>query len=286
MEELETRLGELRVAVRRALAEGDRRAAGRLRQELRRAELAWDRAVEIEDPDAVALPDGAAFPEGPASHGGPPRTAGAGRARDGCGPFTIREQVHQALALLRVPSAGRLIVAVHEAFFAGSLTSRRLSSLRRDEERSFRANGHARPYYLCAALAADLLVPARGLFAVSTWPMDRRVIGPLSPRVDHLTATIRIAERLHRLAQSGEEPSPGNQRLISRLARSIPGAMEAAATMVDPDTVIRSATAELDVHAESDRAYRALAARRAIEHLDAGEQLFGGGARTWKVKET
>ena len=70
---------------------------------------------------------------------------------------------------------------MHEAFFAGAIPSVRLTSLRRDEERSFRSAPFARPYYMCAALTAELLAPARGVLAVSTWPLERRVIGSLSP---------------------------------------------------------------------------------------------------------
>ena len=90
--------------------------------------------------------------------------------------------MHQALTLLGAPAASRLIVAVHDAFYAGRLPGARLTSLRRDEERSFRSAPYARPYYVCAALTADLLAPARGLLVLSTWRMDRRIIGPLSPR--------------------------------------------------------------------------------------------------------
>lgn len=58
------------------------------------------------------------------------------------------------------------------------------------------------PYYLCSALTADRLVPARGLLAVSTWPLSRRVIGPLSPRVDFLLAARRLAEQLDRTSDA------------------------------------------------------------------------------------
>src|SRR5437588_91273 len=80
---------------------------------------------------------------------------------------------------------------------AGMLGAR-LTSLRRDEERSFVAAPFTRPYYICSALTADLLAAARGLLAVSTWPMQQRVVGPLSPRVDFLSAAIAIAEYVGR----------------------------------------------------------------------------------------
>ena len=109
------------------------------------------------------------------------RPAGRRRCRGKRPLLPLREQVHQALTLLGAPAAPKLIIAVHEAFHVGELAPARLTSLRRDEERSFRSAPHSRPYYLCSALTADLLAPARGLLAVSTWPMATRVIGPLSP---------------------------------------------------------------------------------------------------------
>ncbi|XHM65369.1 hypothetical protein ACE6JH_00050 [Streptomyces nigra] len=50
--------------------------------------------------------------------------------------------------LLGTPAAPKLIVGVHEAFFPGELSASKLSSLRRDEERSYRSSPGARPYYL------------------------------------------------------------------------------------------------------------------------------------------
>jgi len=250
MEALERRIEQLRAEVRRAVTSGDRVRAQALRGELREAQQAWeDRLAELEQPLVVA-------PQEVPHRAGP--------------LLPVREQVHQALNLLGVPAAPRLIIAVHEAFFAGTLTPARLTSLRRDEERSFRSAPYARPYYLCAALTADLLAPARGLLAVSTWPAERRVIGPLSPRVDYLTAAIRVAETLLRIAG----PGPGALRLLRRFAVNIPGAAESVKSM-QPDVVLQAARVELEIHQDDDHAHRKAAASRARTQLDDVEQLFG-----------
>ena len=178
--------------------------------------------------------------------------------------------MHEALSLLTVPAAPRLIAVVHEAFFAGTFPTIRLTSMKRDEERSFRTAPFARPYYVCAALTADLLAPARGLLTISTWPMERRVIGSLSPRVDFLTGAIRVAEAIERLPA----PVPAARRLLWRFAASIPGAAESAASM-DPHDVTLAALAELTVHQAADQATRHAAARRARDQLDDAQQLFG-----------
>jgi hypothetical protein len=256
IEALERRIDQLRGALRRAASTGDRPRARTLRAELRQAEHEWDSAVS--DLEERAAPPPSALP----------RLAGS--------LLSIREQVHHALTLLTVPAAPKLITAVHEAFFPGELVAARLTSLRRDEERSFRVAPFGRPYYLGPALTADLLAPARGLLAISTWPMETRVVGPLSPRVDFLVSAMRVAARIAGLP-SDEGPA---RRLLWRFAASIPGASGAA---VRPSTVIEAAQAELDVHAEADAAHRAAAAERARGRLDEAERLFG--ARLRKVRE-
>jgi hypothetical protein len=260
VEALERRIERLRVAVREAVLAGDRERAIALRAELRHAERAWEETLDQLAP--AAAPPSAAPATGPTS---PSATA----RKDG--PLLpLREQVHQALSLLTVPAAPRLIATVHEAFFAGTFPNARLTSLKRDEERSFRTAPFARPYYICAALAADLLAPARGLLAISTWPMERRVIGSLSPRVDFLTAAIQVAEAIERLPA----PVPAARRLLWRFAASIPGG-DGGAQQTDPRTVTRAARAELEVHEPADRGTRSAAAARARDQLDEAQQLFG-----------
>lgn len=201
----------------------------------------------------------------------------------------MREQVHQALTLLGVPAAPKLIREVHNAFFAEQLAPAQLTSLRQREERSYRSVPKARPYYLCPALTADRLSPARALLTISTWPLQQRVVGPLSTRVDFLCAAIRVADIVDALAPLDERPQDGvsasaSERLLWRFAVNVPGALAAEPPMpgtgennaiLDPRLVRRAARSELDVHANADRAGRAAAAQSAREQLDDFEQLFG-----------
>lgn len=244
-EELEARIAELRAEVRRAAASGDRATARQLRADLRKAEIAWDAVVLGTIPDEPERVEPPAVP--------------------------VREHVHRALTLLSVPSSPKLVLTVHEAFFSGELVAARLTSLRRDEERSFRSAPYARPYYLCAALTTDLLAPARGVMAVSSWPLHQRMVGPLSPRVDLLTSAIRLAEHLS--AQPAAQPA--GRRVLWRLAVSIPG-VTGAPDALDPAAVIEAARRELAVHEDADARQRRSAARRAAEQLaDPAAQLFG-----------
>jgi hypothetical protein len=162
---------------------------------------------------------------------------------------------------------------VHEALFGPAFSSSRVTSLKRDEERSFRSAPFARPYYVCAALSAASLAPSRGLLAVSTWPLARRTVGPLSPRVDFLTAALRVAEAVERMPG----PAPAASRLLLRFAAGIPGAAPppGGAAAVEPSAVRQAAGAELSVHADADARVREAAAGRAAQRLSTAEQLFG-----------
>jgi hypothetical protein len=262
IEALERRIDELRVAVREAVLSGDPALAKTRRAELKRAEQAWEDALAaatVSEP-AETPPDTTAAPAEPGSL------------------LPLREQVYEALSLLQVPAAPKLIATVHEAFFGSTFPTTRVTSLKRDEERSFRTAPFARPYYICAALSADYLSPSRGLLAVSTWPMERRVIGSLSPRVDFLTAAIRVAEAIERIPT----PPVTARRLLQRFAASIPGATPTPETSasarpdrVKPDVVRQAADAELTVHADADSRMRREAADRARRQLASAEQLFG-----------
>ena len=259
IEALERRIDELRVAVREAVLAGDRALAGQARSALKSAERAWEDAL-----------DEAAAQAGPAAKAGP--TASAGSSEPPALPgslLPLREQVYEALSLLQVPAAPKLIATVHEAFFGATFPTTRVTSLKRDEERSFRTAPFARPYYICAALSADYLAPSRGLLAVSTWPLELRVIGSLSPRVDFLTAAIRVAEAIERIP----EPPAAARRLLQRFAASISGAI-APGGGADPAAVSEAARAELTVHRDADAKARAAAAERA-RSLRHAEQLFG-----------
>ncbi|MFG3438228.1 hypothetical protein ACGF0J_13385 [Nonomuraea sp. NPDC047897] len=276
LDELERRIDRLRAGVRRAMRARDTVTARGLRAELRAAERAWDTLVAGEaapgDTSLVPAPPGDAVP---AAHGAqaPAAPGPAGRAKPRGGRLvTVREQVHQALTLLGAPAQPRLVAAVSEALLGGALRGAQLTSLRRDEERSFASSPYGRPYYLCAALT-DRLSPARGLLTVSTWPLERRVVGPLSPRVDFLTCAMAVARHLD--ADPVAALDPRALRLLSRMARNIPGAAAADLGPPDPARVTDAAARELAVHAGRDTRDRAALAGRATSQLDDRARLFG-----------
>jgi hypothetical protein len=285
VEDLEQRISQLRAAIRKAALRGDAAQAKALRRDLRATERAWDDALEAAEEAATpepATPATAATATATAATAATadavPRAAAETAANTSLLP--LREQVYEALSVLTVPAAPRLISTVHEAFFASTFPSSKLTSLKRDEERSFKSAPYARPYYICAALTADLLAPSRGLLAVSTWKIEKRVIGSLSPRVDFLTAAIQVATAVERIPA----PVPAARRLLWRFAASIPGAGEARG-QVRPAQVIEAAEAELSVHIEADTGTRKEAAKRARKQLTDAEQLFGARLHAATTRE-
>lgn len=278
LDDLERRIDELRAGVRKAMRARDGAAARVLRAELRSAERAWDALVcgapltkeSAEEPTEEPAGEPAGDPAGVPAKEGPPRLV------------TVREQVHQGLRLLGAAAQPRLIVAVSEAFFGGTIRSGQLTSLRRDEERSFRATPFGRPYYLCAALT-DRLSPARGLLTLSTWPLERRVVGPLSPRVDFLACAVAVARE--QASREREQGAERGSRLLLRMARNIPGATDGSLGPPDPERVARAAQAELRVHVDRDTRDRAELAERAAAQLGDAARLFGAATLSTIKKE-
>ena len=261
IEELERHIDELRADMRRAAQAGDQALVDELREELREAQATWEEAlVQVAARPQRARDRSARMPAAASGRREAATRAGGGSL------LPLREQVHHALTLLTVPAAPRLIVAVHQAFFGAVIPNSRLTSLRRDEERSFRSAPFARPYYLCPALTADRLGPSRGLLSISTWPIAERVVGPLSPRVHFLTAAVKVAEAIERTP----DPRPEALRLLARFAANIPGGTDGSG----PETVAEAARAELAIHEEADRITREEAAKRAGRLTDV-QRLFG-----------
>lgn len=268
LDALEARMEQLRREVRTALADGDAARVAALREELRRAQRAWDALVSPPESDGQTL----------ASLGSSASAAWTPTNAPAAAMLPAREMVHRVLMLLQVPAASKLITEVHAAFFPDALPSSRLSSLRRDEERSYKAAPNSRPYYLCPALTYDLLAPARGLVTVSTWPLERRIIGPLSYRADFLACAMAVAGAVKSPpGAANSHASPAAHRLLARFALNIPGAILPTRPdgEPDPDLVAAAARAELDLHEEADRGERREAAARARQQLSDYEQFFG-----------
>lgn len=272
LEELEARMVEYRTAISESNRRGEKDEAKRLRGKLRAVLAEYTRVVdegeELSEPDGLHTVE----PGPPPSGGAPPSSTSV----------PIREQAHQALTILDAPAGPKLIAATHAAFLSEPVVTARLGSLRRDEERSFVAQPFARPYYICPALTHDRFTPVRGLLAVSTWPLEQRISGPLGPRVDFLTHARRVGEQVARIERAGHQPTLPAWALLRRFALNIPGAYEGYGRP-DATRVVEAADAEAAVHADADNATRQAAAARAREQLTDPARLLFGAARVGGV---
>jgi hypothetical protein len=209
------------------------------------------------------------------------------KANPGVAPTTsyessipLRDQVIRALRLTGRPSSARLVSDVTKSRWAERVDTAKLSYLRRDEARSWRKatelpGRNTRDVYVVPALTYDWFTPVRGAIALSTWPTSRRLIAPLSPRVDMLHSTIALAEEASALAGTNYE-SP-MMRLVARLGATIPGVRPFGA---EPQAVIEAARSELNEIEETDEMERFEAAERANAQLDREARLFGAPVRT------
>jgi hypothetical protein len=244
-------VAELQARLRQAYEVGDAAAADRLVSELSGAERRRNRALQ---------------------------RSLAGRTTAYRTSLPVREQVIRVLGLLGRPAAVALIRDVAAARFGDQIPGPRLASLRRDEHRSWRSANDApvtraagRPVYVVPALTYDRLAPVRGLLALSSWPLELRLVAPASQRVDLLHVVDRLAAEL--AEAPGAAWAPDLERLLWRLAATVPGATDTG--RLDPAAVRSAAAAELAQVAEPDADERARAATRARDQLGDEQRLFG-----------
>jgi hypothetical protein len=204
--------------------------------------------------------------------GGTPRGRGAADGRP------LRELVLDVVDAVGVPVAPRVVADYGQARFGVRIPAGRLASLRRDERRAFDADPASRPAFLAPALLADTLTAVPRLVTSSAWPLERRIIGPRSLRVNHLKTLLAVCDAAELLAgrdDRGHTGLLGMQRMGAGLARTVPGALVDAS--FDPARARAAAREELAVIEEADAADRQQAAARA-ERRPLVHRVWGGPA--------
>jgi hypothetical protein len=199
-----------------------------------------------------------------------PERFGAYRTRAGQRPF--REQVLDILDELGVPNSPRVVSEYALTCLGIDLPVVRFASLRRDEERSFRKDPLSKPAWVVPALNMTGFSPIPRLVASSVWPIERRLIGPRTLRVNHLVTLLALLRRADSITD-GEDAVQGIKSLILRFARSVPGAW---AVTGEPDfDRIRVATeAELNAIGPDDEPERKQAAEK-LAKLPEDRQVWG-----------
>jgi hypothetical protein len=198
------------------------------------------------------------------------RRSSAGPAGSRGPAASTREVAISALNELGVASAPRSVADYALARFAVEIDSRSFGALRRDEQRSWLSPRTARPLYVVPALEGHRFLALRAKVGLSSWPLEARLIGPWSERVDHLRATVNIARQARWLSESSPSQAGSLLSLLGRYAMTL-----AAATAADPASVEEAASVELAALEEPDRTWRADAAARARAILDERAQMWG-----------
>lgn len=231
-----------------ALRQGDTAAASRLQRE---ADNAWWRARRL----------------------GQRQTKRNARVRSP----SVRDGTVAVLTELGVPSSVKQIATYAEARTGNRFDVRALASIRRDESRSW-SSGSRRDTYIVPALEGPWFMAGRGRLTLSHWPLRQRIVGPLSPRVDHLRTCLQIADRIEN-AQTDSAAAARMRNLLAEYARSVPGALAGAWTMGEELDVSRIRTAVLaELHAlqSEDDSWREREAERAVRQITAEQLIWGG----------
>lgn len=240
-------IAQLAAQTAAALSRGDMDEALRLQQE---TELAWQRARRLGQKQTQRPP----LSKTP----------------------SMRERAIAAVTELGVPVSPRLIAAYSQALTGETFDLRAIASIRRDEQRSWNS-GTRRETYLVPALEGPWFVAARGRFALSHWPLWQRIIGPLSPRADHLRVCLHLCDRVD--AAASEPTSRRLRHLLADYARSVPGAAEnpwQPEENMDVTRVRNAAAAEVNLIRFEDETSRKREADRAMRSLDEVQQIWGG----------
>jgi len=185
---------------------------------------------------------------------------------------TIREQALDIMDEIGVAVSPATISEFSMATTGVDIAPSRFASLRRDEERAAQRDIGARPAWIVPALSTERLSQIPRLVTNSSWPLERRLVGARSLRVNHLLTTLAFLERFVRLHATGAERAKAVERLLLRYARGVPGAIVSGETQ-EPSKIRAVLRAELEAIESEDVAERCQAAERLSR--------FGDRQRLW-----
>jgi hypothetical protein len=187
---------------------------------------------------------------------------------------TLREQTLDILDEIGVAMAPSAIVEFASATSGVSFAASRFASLRRDEERASRRDFLAKPAWIAPALSSTSLTAMPRLLTSTAWSAERRLIGPRSPRVNHLRGLLGYLRR-YELLQITDPPRAKTllEGLIWRHARAVPGATQAG-ELPDLARIRQTVEHELSLIEPEDEADRKGAAER-LQKLAQPYQFWG-----------
>jgi hypothetical protein len=197
-----------------------------------------------------------------------------------------REFVLDAADALRAPASPRLnadIVAIREGV---ELRPRQYSSIRREDEQTYRRRPEAHARYLVPAIDHDTLAPYKGVVAASDWELERRIATPRALRLWHLDHVLAVLDLLEALIadEADAERVARAERVVWQLARTVPDAL-VPGKAIDHARVRDAVKAERDELEPLDEPVRT----RVVEQLRAlppSARLWGRELRDVKESET
>jgi hypothetical protein len=186
---------------------------------------------------------------------------------------TIREQALDIMDEIGVPVSPATISEFSMATTGVDIAPSRFASLRRDEERASQRDIGARPAWIAPALSTERLSQIPRLVTNSSWPLERRLVGARSLRVNHLLTTLAFLERFVRLLATDAQRAKALESLLLRYARGVPGAI-VSGEAPEPAKIRTVLRGELEAIEPDDVAERRQAAER-LGRFNDRQRLWG-----------
>ena|SRR5438105_1364372 len=201
----------------------------------------------------------------------------------------LRDRALDALNDAGVPLNSLLIASVFRPLYGRELPATRFGTLSADEQRSF-DSGRPRPVYLCHCLTHDRGQAMKRFWARSDWPVEDRIIGPMSGRVLFLRGAIWVI----RLARAAEEGSDERLQFVAADQARDAGCLVKRGDFPYEEWITHIET-QIERYSDDDRTVRLQAAAELVGRLDERALLFGargeltsipGTSRRWNAKSS
>jgi hypothetical protein len=197
----------------------------------------------------------------------------------------VRLAVLDTLHLIGVPATPRDLSLIAAACLDAHVPVSRFASLRRDDEKAWRANPAARPEYVVPAISASELTAMPRIVATSAFPLAERLIGIRTPRRNALRALLALIDVWERARTTTGDGQRAILHIIASYGRMLPGVAGALDEETAPRLWRDAAQAELAAIEPADRDERVTAATT-MAAWDTRTQLWGReGLRAIQVRE-
>jgi hypothetical protein len=200
--------------------------------------------------------------------------------RPGRAERSLRDVMIDLLAESEVPLNSLLIASMMQALYGRTVPSTRFGTLSIDEQKSYCSN-RVRPVYLCHCLTYDEGVAVKRFWARSDWPLQDRLIGPMTGRVLFLKSAIWTIE----IARDRTGTNDDKLSFIAAdHARSAGLRVERGSFQFDE--WITALNVQLHKHLPADVAVRSEAAALLEKRLNEHDKLFGSRGRLVSIPGT